>query len=171
MAKTPESCTGQIHCCDNPLGHRAQGLERSVETVALLGFSLSVRHRTTPCERRVKDRHRDTHTETHRERHTETHRDTQTDRHTDRHTDTQTDRHTNRHTDTQTDTQTHRHTHRGFGCIASCVPSLLCCLCSVPLVSTPFLMSEWREVVNRCLHRDERDSRGKQATAGQRQPE
>ena len=34
-----------------------------------------------------------------------------------------------------------------------------------------FLMSEWREVVNRRLHRHERNSRGKQAMAGQRQPE
>ena len=59
VAKTRESCTGQIHCCDNPLGQRAEGLERSVESVALLRFSLSVRDRTTPCERPVKDRDRD----------------------------------------------------------------------------------------------------------------
>ena len=43
VAKTPEPCAGQIHCCDNPLGHRAQGLESSVEPVALLVFSPSVR--------------------------------------------------------------------------------------------------------------------------------
>ena len=35
VANTPEPCAGQIHCCDNPLGHRASGLERSVKPVAL----------------------------------------------------------------------------------------------------------------------------------------
>ena len=60
---------------------------------------------------------------------------------------------------------------RGFGCIASCVPSPLCCLCSVALASTPFLMSAWRDVVNRRLHRHEKQSRGRQAMADQRQPE
>ena len=45
VAKAPESCTGQIHCCDDPLDHRAQGLEKSVVSVALLGFSLFVRDR------------------------------------------------------------------------------------------------------------------------------
>ena len=34
-----ERRAGQIHRCDNPLGHRAQGLERSVELVALSVFS------------------------------------------------------------------------------------------------------------------------------------
>ena len=40
LAKTPEPCVGQIHCCDNPLGHRAQGLDWSVELVALSVFSI-----------------------------------------------------------------------------------------------------------------------------------
>ena len=40
VAKTPEPCARQIRRCDNPVGHRAQGLERSVERVALSVFLL-----------------------------------------------------------------------------------------------------------------------------------
>ena len=46
------------------------------------------------------------------------------------------DRHTQRQRHTETHTQ--RHTQRGFGCIASCVSSPLCCFCSVALVFTRF---------------------------------
>ena len=35
VAKAPKRCAGQMHRCDNPLGHRAQSLQRSVELVAL----------------------------------------------------------------------------------------------------------------------------------------
>ena len=39
VAKTPERSASQKHRCDNPLGHRAQGLERSAESIALMVFS------------------------------------------------------------------------------------------------------------------------------------
>ena len=54
MAKTPERRAGQVHLCNNPLGHRASGLERQASALALT-FALSVRDWTIPCERRVKD--------------------------------------------------------------------------------------------------------------------
>ena len=39
VAKTPERGAGQIHRCDNPIGDRAQGFERSVDSISLLVFS------------------------------------------------------------------------------------------------------------------------------------
>ena len=40
VAKTLERCSGQIHCCDNPLGHRAQGLVEECRVSCPVSFLL-----------------------------------------------------------------------------------------------------------------------------------
>ena len=53
-------------------------------------------------------------------------------------------------------------------CWLRAIPSVLR-FCSVGAgFHSPFLMSEWKEVVNRRLHRHDNQSRGSQAPAGQR---
>ena len=100
VAKTSEHGAGEVRRRDSLLGHRAHGLERNVVRTSPTSFICTVRDRTTPCERRVKDRGTQTHTDTahlsgnssketnkQAETHTQTHRDTHRDTHTERETD------------------------------------------------------------------------------------